>query len=467
MLTYSFADIGSDSLYEHLYKCIKSDIITGILKPGEKMPSKRSFAKNLGISVITVENAFEQLISEGYLYSIAKKGFFVSDLNNLTKERPLKVSVETVKMTSGKPRYVADFASNRVPKDQFPFSIWSKLLRECLNEYQESLLISSPSGGSLELRGAIAEYLKEFRGMHVDPEQIIIGAGTESLYGQIVQLLGHDKVYGVEDPGFLKMAQVYEANAVTCKYIPFGKNGISIEELVKQGVQVAHTSPSHHFPTGVVTPISKRYELLGWAAKDDSRYIIEDDYDSEFRFVGKPIPTLQSIDTMEKVIYLNTFSKSIANTFRISYMVLPKQLVNRYYEKLSFYSCPVTTLIQFSLAKFIQEGYFEKHINRMRNYYRKQRDLLVDAIHNSELAHIATISEEDAGLHFLLHLKLNSSDQEWKERMERRGIRMCALSEYYKTQENKTEHIFVINYSSLTAEQILEAVALINQELNG
>lgn len=467
MLTYSFADIGSDSLYEHLYKCIKSDIITGILRPGEKMPSKRSFAKNLGISVITVENAYEQLISEGYLYSIAKKGFFVSDLNNLTKERPLKVSVETVKMTSGKTRYVADFASNRVPKDQFPFSIWSKLLRECLNEYQESLLISSPSGGSLELRGAIVEYLKEFRGMHVDPEQIIIGAGTESLYGQIVQLLGHDKIYGVEDPGFLKMAQVYEANAVTCKYIPFEKDGISIEELVKQGVQVAHTSPSHHFPTGVVTPISKRYELLGWAAKDDSRYIIEDDYDSEFRFVGKPIPTLQSIDTMEKVIYLNTFSKSIANTFRISYMVLPKQLVNRYYEKLSFYSCPVTTLIQFSLAKFIQDGYFEKHINRMRNYYRKQRDLLVDAIHNSELARIAAISEEDAGLHFLLHLKLNCSDQEWKERMERRGIRMCALSEYYKMQENKTEHIFVINYSSLTEEQILEAVALINQELNG
>ncbi|WP_167959187.1 MocR-like pyridoxine biosynthesis transcription factor PdxR [Anaerosporobacter faecicola] len=465
MLTYSFTDIGSDSLYEHLYKCIKNDIIQGVLKPGEKLPSKRSFAKNLGISVITIENSYEQLVAEGYIYSIPKKGFFIADLQNTTMKKPIVLSAENMQMTSGESKYLADFASNRAIGALFPFSIWAKLLRECLHDFQEALLISSPSGGSIYLRESIAKHLQEFHGMTVNPEQIIIGTGTEQLYGQIVQLLGHDKIYGVEDPGYPKVAQVYEVNAAKVKYVKFEDDGISIVDLEQQKVQVAHTSPSHQFPTGLVTPISKRYELLGWASKDKERYIIEDDYDSEFRMVGQPIPTLRSIDTMEKVIYMNTFSKSIATTMRISYMVLPKHLLNLYYKKLSFYTCPVTTLIQYSLARFIEEGYFEKHINRMRTYYGKQRELLVKLIQKSRMAKYASIYEADAGLHFILRFDIRCSDEEFKQRMERRGIRICALSEYFKREENKTENYFVINYSSFTEEQIREAVKQLTQEV--
>ncbi|MCQ2506086.1 MAG: PLP-dependent aminotransferase family protein [Lachnospiraceae bacterium] len=463
MLTYSFADIGSDSLYEHLYKCIKNDIISRKIKPGEKLPSKRSFAKNLGISVITVENAYDQLISEGYVYSIAKKGFFVSDINSITSKKKIVVNHENLAMTSDEERYVADFSSNRTNIKQFPFTVWAKILRECLLDYQEELLINTPSGGALVLRKAIAGYLKEFRDLDVDFEQIIVGAGTEYLYGQIVQLLGNDKVYGVENPGFPKMSKVYEASSAEVKHIFLDSDGISVAELEREGVQVACTSPSHQFPTGKITPISRRYELLGWASKKDDRYIIEDDYDSEFRMTGKMIPTLKSIDVNEKVIYMNTFSKTISNTVRISYMVLPKHLMDLYYKKLSFYSCPVPSIIQLAVARFISEGYFEKHINRMRNFYKKQRDLLIEEINKSEMAQHAKIKEADAGLHFIIYLNLNCSDEEFVGKMERKGIRICALSEYYQGDMPKSEHEFLMNYSSLSEEQIKEAVMIMGK----
>ncbi|MDY2960076.1 MAG: PLP-dependent aminotransferase family protein [Hornefia sp.] len=466
MLTYSFANIGSDSLYIHLYKCLKNDILSGVLSPGTKLPSKRSFAKNLGISVITVESAYEQLIAEGYVYSIAKKGFFIADMQEGSKVSQILIEDIRKKPEDSEEKYIADFTSNATLSAHFPFSIWSKLLRDVLNDFQKGIMDNAPSGGTVELRDSISKHLHAFRGMHVNPSQIIIGAGTENLYSQLVQLLGRDKCYGVEDPGYMKISKIYKSNAAKCKFIHFGEDGIDISDLERQKINVAHTSPSHHFPTGVVTPISKRYELLGWASKSDDRYIIEDDYDSEFRLVGKPIPTLQSIDTTEKVIYMNTFSKSLSSTMRISYMVLPKSLVTLYYEKLAFYTCPVTTLTQYSLARFIDRGYFEKHINRMRTFYRKQRDFLVSQIRNSKINEFATISEEDAGLHFILKLNIKCDDDEFIKRMERRRIKISALSEFCHNVEEKSEHCFVMNYSSLTLEQIREAVSEIVQEVS-
>lgn len=465
MLTYSFVDIGSDSLYEHLYKCIKNDIIIRKIKPGEKLPSKRSFAKNLGISVITVENAYDQLMGEGYIYSIPKKGYYVTDINSSISKNSMVSFEENVEMGAEEEQYLADFSSNRSNFKCFPFSVWSKLLRECLTDYQEDLLIMPPSGGAIALRRAIANHLLAFRDMIVDPEQIIIGAGTEYLYGQIVQLLGRDKIYGLEDPGFYKMAQVYQVSGAKVSYISLDQEGISVEELEKEKVQVAHISPSHQFPTGKITPISRRYELLGWASKEKDRYIIEDDYDSEFRMTGKPIPTLKSIDMNEKVIYLNTFSKSISNTIRISYMILPKHLMKLYYKRLSFYACPVTTIIQMTVARFISEGYFEKHINRMRNYYRKQRDILVEEIKKSNMSNYVEIMEADAGLHFLLKLQIPCTDEEFITIMERKGIKLNALSGYYQRDDNKSEHEFVINYSSLEEEQIKKAVNCMSKEV--
>ena len=289
MLTYSFNDIGTTPLYEHLYKCIKNDIVNGTLSADTKLPSKRSFAKNLGVSPITVENAYAQLLSEGYIYSVAKKGYYVADFSPEFTTLPAPAE-KPAALQETRPQYFADFSSNQTRPDHFPFSVWAKLMRETLQERNAELMTKSPCGGIYELREAIAGHLRQFRDIHVQPEQIFIGAGTEYLYGLLVQLLGFDKVYAIENPGYEKIAQIYDSHQVDYRFVDMDSQGIRIDRLEESDADVVHISPSHHFPTGIITPVSRRYELLGWAAKSESRYIIEDDYDSEFRLTGRPIP---------------------------------------------------------------------------------------------------------------------------------------------------------------------------------
>lgn len=462
MLTYSFENIGHTPLYEHLYKCIKNDIMNGTLPARTKLPSKRSFASNLGVSAITVENAYAQLLSEGYIYSRPKKGYYVSTFSRSLL--PPRAMPETaVALPEARLVFFADFSSNQTRPDNFPFSVWAKLMRETMQERNSELMTKPPCGGIFELREAIASHLKQFRDMQVQPEQIFVGAGTEYLYGLLVQLLGFDKVYAIENPGYEKIAQIYESYQVRRRFIDMDDCGIRMDRLEESGADVVHISPSHHFPTGIITPVSRRYELLGWAAKSDSRYIIEDDYDSEFRLTGKPIPALQSIDLMEKVIYINTFSKSLTSTMRISYMVLPPGLAQRFLEQMSFYSCTVSNFEQYALMRFIREGYLEKHINRMRNYYHRQRDALLDAIKKSPLSSRVTITEEDSGLHFLMKIDTALSDTELMEKAREKGLRLTALSRYYHRPDSDVEHIFIINYSYLETEHIPEAIRRLYQ----
>lgn len=462
MLTYSFENIGHTPLYEHLYKCIKNDIMNGTLPARTKLPSKRSFASNLGVSAITVENAYAQLLSEGYIYSRPKKGYYVSTFSRSLL--PPRAMPETaVALPEARPVFFADFSSNQTRPDNFPFSVWAKLMRETMQERNNELMTKPPCGGIFELREAIASHLKQFRDMQVQPEQIFVGAGTEYLYGLLVQLLGFDKVYAIENPGYEKIAQIYESYQVRRRFIDMDDCGIRMDRLEESGADVVHISPSHHFPTGIITPVSRRYELLGWAAKSDSRYIIEDDYDSEFRLTGKPIPALQSIDLMEKVIYINTFSKSLTSTMRISYMVLPPGLAQRFLEQMSFYSCTVSNFEQYALMRFIREGYLEKHINRMRNYYHRQRDTLLDAIKKSPLSSRVTITEEDSGLHFLMKIDTALSDAELMEKAREKGLRLTALSRYYHRPDSDVEHIFIINYSYLETEHIPGAIRRLYQ----
>ena len=472
MLTYSFAGTGSDSLYEHLYKCIRNDILCGNLSMGEKLPSKRNFAKNLGISTITVENAYAQLIAEGYIYSIPKKGYFVSDIHTILpveqmhpfeEDNGSSSSIDSPSMIQKADmeeslHFAVDFTSNQTDSEYFPFSIWSRLIRELLSDSQQKLMINPPCGGILELREAIARHLKDFHGLHVSPEQIIIGAGTEYLYGILIQLLGFDKKYAIEDPGYHKIAKIYNSHNVDCDYIAMDDSGIRISELEEKNIDVIHISPSHQFPTGITMPIGRRYELLGWASKAPSRYIIEDDYDSEFRLTGQPIPTLQSIDVLEKVIYINTFSKTMTPSIRISYIVLPRHLMERYQAKLSFYACTVPSFEQYTLARFIREGYFEQHINRMRNYYRTLRDEMVQAIEDSRLRGRMLIQEQNSGLHFLLQVKTRKSDDEIRLCAQRQGIRLDCLSQYYEGTGREYEHCLVINYSGVDRKRIQEGI---------
>ncbi len=457
MLTYNFTNKGSDSLYEYLYKCIKNDILQGNLGINEKLPSKRSFAKNLGIGVITVENAYEQLMAEGYIYSIPKKGFYVTDLSEMEIKPSVTskcVQIPSVKKNS----YLADFTSNQTDSEIFPFSIWSKTMRELLNENQEQLMINPPCDGIMELRQSIADHLHAFRAMSVKPEQIIVGAGTEYLYGLLIQLLGNDKIYGIENPGYPKISKIYESLHVSYSAIDIDEAGVCIDSLEEHQINIMHLSPSHHFPTGIVTPISRRYELLGWAAKDADRYIIEDDYDSELRLNGKPIPTLQSIDVSDKVIYMNTFTKTLSSTVRISYMVLPSSLADEFYRKLSFYSCTVSNFEQYVLARFMQSGSFEKHLNRLRNYYQNKRDAILAVFKRTPLDRYITVKEEDSVVHFMIKIDTKKNENDFIVDAKAHGIKLAPLSKYFINDENKIdrENTYVINYSSIDLKKIEE-----------
>ena len=294
-----------------------------------------------------------------------------------------------------------DLATGSLDRSYFPFTVWSRLMRQTILEEDTELLRAAPSNGAPALRRAIAAHLRQFRGMDVDPEQIIIGAGTELLYTLIIQLLGREKRYAVEDPGYGKIARIYQAHQVPLCRVGLDGGGLDITLLRRQPADVVHISPSHHYPTGIVMPITRRQELLRWAAEEPERYILEDDYDSEFRFVGRPIPTLFSVSENQRVIYLNTFSKTIAPSIRISYMILPPRLLARYREKLGFYACTVSSFEQYTLARFLEQGRYEQHLNRMKTRYRQKRDAVIDAIRRSPLSDRAEILEQDAGLHFL------------------------------------------------------------------
>ena len=457
MLTYDFSTVDGP-LYEYVYSCIKKDILAGNLRPGDKLPSKRSFAKNNGISTITIQNAYDQLISEGYVFTRPKKGYYVAGIAGMTPV-PKKASIRLdIKLPPVEQTYDIDLSNNQMNPDNFPFSVWAKLMRETISGRSDALMKPSPTGGIDELKTAIVEHLKSFRGMLVDPNQIVIGSGTEYLYSLIIQLLGRDKCYCIENPGYQKLSRIYRQHNITCRFAEMDENGITIDGLRKSGAQIAHISPTHHFPTGITMPASRRYEVLAWANEEEGRIIIEDDYDSEFRPNGKPIPPLFSIDACEKVIYMNTFSKSLASTIRISYMVLPAYLANRFYDQLSFYSCTVSTFEQYTLAAFIRQGYFEKHINRMRLYYSRQRKRVLDFIGKSELNRYCKIIENDSGLHFLLQIDTNQTDQQLKDRLGEKGIHVKTLSEYYVTADHPCSHMILINYSNIDTARLPDAL---------
>lgn len=439
MLTYDLSKQNKLSLYDKLYRCIRDDILSGTLKAGEKLPAKRRLAENLGISVITVENAYSQLMAEGYITSKERSGFYVEAIEQSKAKKKLPAREE--------PSCRTVFPSERPNAEVFPFSVWAKLMRETLLEGSERLLEAQPHEGAYALRKAIADYIYRSRGIETSPEQIIVGAGTEYIYSLLVQLFGQDKVFGVEDPGYQKTAAIYLANGAKCVYLPMDKHGVSLSALEGSGVEILHITPTHHYPTGIITPIKRRQELLAWAREREDRFIIEDDYDSEFRIAGRPIPSLQSIDADDKVIYVNTFSKTLAHSIRISYMILPRKLLDLYREKLGFYASAVPSFEQYTLAKFIERGYFERHLNRMRTIYKKRREAILQKIEGLKFRSRFEIVASNSGLQCLLRVKTNRSDEELIERAKALSVRISCLSQYSRLCEQKYDHTILLNYS--------------------
>lgn len=486
MLTLNLDPNKPQPIYMQIYQYIKNEILLHHLTPGTKLPSKRSLATQLGISTITVEGAYGQLVSEGYIYARLKSGYFVSPVENyrqsmnffdqqqINNNNPQKKNTspdwedsipqqDTPKNSELKDSPIApaphrvDLSSNSLLAENFPFSTWSRLLRHTISEKQQLLLTQSPTAGVAPLRQAIANHLRHFRGMDISPEQIVIGAGTEYLYELLIKLIGRDKIYCVEDPGYQKLRRIYRDNGACCIALPIDQQGMSVTALNTVSCDVIHISPSHHFPTGIITPISRRYELLGWVAAGP-RYIIEDDYDTEFRLVGRPIPSLFSIDMSNKVIYMNTFSKSLASTIRISYMVLPKPLMEEFNNKLNYLSCTVSTFEQYTLAEFINQGYFERHINRMRNNYKKLRQQLLKALTSHPDHERIKILQQSSGLYFLLQIDTSLSDRDLQARLRQKGLMLQPLQHYYQNRQAAPEHTFVVNYSSIASTDIHQIV---------
>ena len=454
MVTYELKKAPGVPLYEALYRCLREDILTGKLAPGEKLPSKRALAQNLEVSKITVETAYNQLLSEGYLYAREKVGYFVEQV----ERRPREVSSEPAAPEESSPDWLLDLTENGT--EGFPFSVWMKLQREVMLDYGQTLLRPLPNRGIPELRRAIARHLGQFRGMRVDPENIILGAGTDFLYNLLIQLLGREKIYAVEEPGYGKIRKIYAAGGVRCVSAYLDSLGVIPESLER--AQVLHCSPSHHYPTGLVTPVNRRLELLDWAGTD--KWIIEDDYDSEFRFDAHPVPAMQALDGRGRVIYMNTFTKTLAPSIRISYMVLPGELMRAFQKRLGFYSCTVPSFEQYTLARFLDRGYFEKHINRMRKSYKSRRNTVISLLRQCAFSEKLTILEQDAGLHFLLRVDTPLSDSELTARLAQAGIRAQALSEFY--QEGTTQRGYlVVNYSGIQEEDLRKALKAIEERM--
>lgn len=548
MLTYALNRTARESLYEQLYRALRFDIESGALGAGDRLPSKRAFAKHLGVSVVTVEGAYDQLVAEGYVRAVPRSGFYVQEIGpNLASFSRISTSVEVkvplgdssgAKSASCRPearisgndgvekleklarkgapfciahseeglagvspgagrKWLADFTGATAPEGVFPYAAWARTLRRVLaDESERTVLEASRPQGSPRLRAAIAAHLRGFRGMEVHPDQIVIGSGAQSLYGLLVQLLGRDLVYGAEDPGYPRLTRIYESNDVTVRPIALDGEGPALESLERARIDVLHCTPSHQFPTGITVPVSRRRSLLEWAQggvaapKDGAaageargrsvkassarpRYLIEDDFDCEFRMAGRPVPPLAALDGAGRVVYANTFSKTLGGAFRIGYMVLPEALAERFRDRLGFYACTVGALEQLTLARFMESGDYERHVNRQRTRYRRLLSALIDALAASSAGDHLHFANAGAGLHFLMEARGVEGDERggvtFEERVARRaairGVRLAPLGRYRFTgcEAGWRHPAFMMSFSSVKEETIPEVVGIVSE----
>ena len=447
--TMAIYDLSGKNKYYTLYSRIRDDIIAGKYGRGEKLPAKRVLAADLGVSVVTVQLAYEQLLAEGYISSRERSGYFVE------KIEPRPAPVRSSSVASGgeeteKTQYVLDFVKSAAPAELFPFSVWAKLMRGVLADCGEHLLERVPCRGDMELREEISKYLYRSRGISVPAGRIVIGAGAEYLYGVIVQLLGRDKLFAVENPGYGKISSTYLLNGARVVPVNVTDTGICLGQLKNSCADALHISPSHQFPTGVITPAPARSEIIKWA-EERGGFAIEDDYDSEFRLSGKPLHSLYSL-CPEHVIYMNTFSKSLAPSMRLGYMALPAKLMEKFLTLFSSSANVVPLFEQKTLAAMLRGGYFERHIARLKNYYKAIRKLTVDTLKN--LNANCEIYDTGSGPHLLCKFPEAPSDAALKESAKKCGIRLRCVSDYLAGPAEGTEKTAVVNYSGVTAGQI-------------
>ncbi|MEB9907810.1 PLP-dependent aminotransferase family protein [Bacillus anthracis] len=446
------------ALYVQLYEYIKKEIKDGTISAFTKLPAKRKLAGYLQVSKNTIEAAYEQLLAEGYIESISRKGYFVCEFEQMMDVEGSEAEVEEIPFREG--NYTFDFTQTGVDTNTFPFTTYRKLINDVWQPHNNDLLFLGHPQGELSLREEIANYLYESRGVRCSASQIVLGAGTQILVKLLFQLLKGSN-YAVENPGYHRKMVVFEQGEERVQMLSLDKDGICMADLENSDANVVFVTPSHQFPYGMIMPITRRTQLLQWAQKEDDRYIIEDDYDSEFRYSGKPIPALQGLDTDGKVIYMGTLSKALLPSLRMSYIVLPKNLIKKYQKEYLFYTQSVSRMDQEVVRKFLHEGYWEKHIHKMRVVYRKKRDRLVFEI-EKYFSNLVEIIGEDSGLHILLKVHNGMREEELIKEAAKYSIKIYPVSTYYK-DDTAPENVVLLGFAILSEEEIAKAIQLLHK----
>ena len=446
-------------LYEQIYSHIRAEIRNGSLKAGERLPSTRVLAEHLKVSRSTTQMAYDQLLAEGYMEARPCRGYFVSHLEELVETGATGTGEmeTTVEPDAG---WRVDFSPRGIDLDSFPYHVWRKLSRNTLVDGNKEMFHSGNHQGEPGFREAIRSYLHSARGVNCSQEQIIVGAGSEYLLMLLSQILEGRHVIAMENPTYKQAYRVFQSLGYEVCPVEMDANGMEPELLAECGANVAYVMPSHQFPTGIVMPVGRRQELLKWAQEAPDRYIIEDDYDSEFRYRGKPIPALQGMDRNGRVIYLGTFSKCIAPAIRVSYLVLPPSLLVRYRSQTSFYASTVSRIDQNILYQFLSGGHFERHLNRMRAIYKTKHDLLLEQV--EPLRKQFEIRGEHAGLHILLTSRNGVPEEALIRKAAEAGVRVYGLNSYFIYPEhNHRPSTVVLGYASLSEEQIVDGIHLL------
>ena len=458
MLSIPLNTESTTPLYTQIYQYIRKEILDGTLPIHQKLPSARELSSTLSVSRTTIDMAYGQLVDEGYLTVLAKKGYFVNEiasLSQLSLNEAISPKTEKKQSTTS---FQYDFSPFAVDLEHFPYATWQQLSRRCLKEGRDLFLLGDAMG-DLSLRQAIATYLHQSRSVKCAPEQIVVGAGVDYLLQLLVTILGTNRSIAMENPSYIRAYRIFEGLGCKTSPISLDKDGMNIQKLYASGCDTAYVTPSHQYPLGLIMPINRRHELLSWAASKEGRYIIEDDHDSEFRYKGKPIPSLQGIDTKDKVIYVGTFSKAIAPAIRVGYMVLPPKLLELYHEKCYYYASTVSRVDQAILTTFMNEGYFERHLNRMRKLYKEKRDTMTAFLTNQALP--ITIRGENAGMHLVIEFDSKKEEKQLIDLAAQKGVRVYGLSEHFIRPEKDYPPTLLLGYANLSLAEINAGLAIL------
>lgn len=446
-------------LYMQLADFIKQEIMNKHISPNEKLPSKRKLAEHLQISLNTVQSAYDQLCAEGYVESIPRKGLFVLTIDEEFRNRfDTEENKEKQKVEQAKPVKI-DFNSGNVDSSYFPYTTWRKLSMQSIYEDQNFWFSNGDPQGEFNLREQIAKHLYATRGVNCHPDHIILGAGTQMLIWLIGLLIGRDKTYALENPGYHRIRVVLQDMGIKVLPISVEENGMNVSQLNESKANIAYVTPSHQFPYGMIMPITRRLELLKWAEKNGG-YIIEDDYDGEYRYKGKPIPALQGLDKNNRIIYLGTFSKSLIPSLRISFAVLPKSLYSTYRKHFTVYKQTVSRMHQDTLYRFIKEGHWNSHLNKMRTLYRKKRQVLLQTIQHY-LGGFVKVIGENAGLHIVLEVHTEWTETQLIEKALACGVKVYPLSLYYFEKRYTGNPKVILGYGGLTDTEMEEGIGLL------